>query len=1070
MIRNKLHTVNKWNKPAFMQERNLFAIGGLGTMNAIEGRVQSNLGSSPSINLRPFSQGKLNSGVTANKGINPYIMAANTAAPTVGSLIGGGYHSGVGDTIGTVGGTVGSLVGTVNPALGLAINVGSQVIGGAVNGLFGEKADEKALAQANAGTNYLGNFISDAGSYEDLDGIQDQAMVDDPYSGGIFNSSAKRKNAKLKRERENALSWAERSVENNIDNIWNDQMNNYLANYSSKGGRLHAGGGSLETSFLDDFSTDPIGAAVRYNRGLEEQEAAREAAEAEAAREAEYSALQDRMARLETQNQGLQSLLAATSNNNAIIVPETTSSPTHVTPPEATSDYGSLSDFIRSHEGFRSNAYWLSGEDAPTIGYGFHTVYPGTNKRVQIGDRITREEADRYLDTAIAGIGSELSKKVPNWDKMKPYQRDALIDLAYGTGTGGKHFRKNSKLMTALRNENWEEAERQLVSRSASLPEYNKYLLEISKRRQDMFRNGNYSMKAFGGELGTNGTDWRNGLLYVDEGDSHERNPLGGVPMGLDENGTPNLVEEGETVFNDYVFSNRLKVPSSMSRELGLGGSINKKGITFAEASKKLAKESENRPNDPISLSGLEASLSRLAEVQEAERAKQNMQEYVGLSALGGRINRHPDGGYLWDDFFKVTNPTSKRRGNSPNTYMIDTSYTGNVGDWEKRPEYQAFTDYMLNKATDDERRNYFKWITENTGGGSGHYLNPDGTLVSDWRNKFTHARNDGKWGIQHYTPPMAPATPASTGNIYHAVEGDEDYLPGDPSTWNGVGPELRRVTLDNGDTVIYHDRAEKSPTSTEEQLKTPEDGTVTSDPHIYPTWMRYAPVWGAGTMSLTDTLGLTNRPDYGAADMLEATARRAGYAPNVKAKPIGNYMTYRPMDIWYEQNRLNANTRATDRAIANNASPTGTRMAGLLASEYNNQIGSGNLYRQALEYNDAQRKAVADFNRRTDMFNSQMGLEAAMANARYRQAAAQLGLSGLGQAAALRDSIDARIGASRSANLTNFLTSLGNIGRENFALNQINTDRSRRYTTDNRGVSGYKRSASLGGKIKKQK
>ena len=92
-----------------------------------------------------------------------------------------------------------------------------------------------------------------------------------------------------------------------------------------------------------------------------------------------------------------------------------------------------------------------------------------------------------------------------------------------------------------------------------------------------MFRDGNYSMKAFGGELGTNGTDWRNGLLYVDEGDSHERNPLGGVPMGLDENGVPNLVEEGETVFNDYVFSNRLKVPSSMSGELGLGGSINKK-------------------------------------------------------------------------------------------------------------------------------------------------------------------------------------------------------------------------------------------------------------------------------------------------------------------------------------------------------------------------------------------------------------------------------------------------------------------------------------------------------------
>jgi hypothetical protein len=82
------------------------------------------------------------------------------------------------------------------------------------------------------------------------------------------------------------------------------------------------------------------------------------------------------------------------------------------------------------------------------------------------------------------------------------------------------------------------------------------------------------------------------------------------------------------------------------------------------------------------------------------------------------------------------------------------------------------------------------------------------------------------------------------------------------------------------------------------------------------------------------------------------------------------------------------------------------------------------------------------------------------MANARYRQAAQQLGLSGLGQDAAMRDAIDARVGATRSANLSNFLTSLGNIGRENFALNQINSDRSRQYGVYSNGVSEHKRSS----------
>ena len=82
--------------------------------------------------------------------------------------------------------------------------------------------------------------------------------------------------------------------------------------------------------------------------------------------------------------------------------------------------------------------------------------------------------------------------------------------------------------------------------------------------------------------------------------------------MGLDENGTPNLVEEGETIFNDYVFSNRLTVPAFMKKELGLGGKMDK-DLTFADASKEIAEESVERPNDPISMNGLRAGLSKLA-------------------------------------------------------------------------------------------------------------------------------------------------------------------------------------------------------------------------------------------------------------------------------------------------------------------------------------------------------------------------------------------------------------------------------------------------------------------------
>ena len=41
-------------------------------------------------------------------------------------------------------------------------------------------------------------------------------------------------------------------------------------------------------------------------------------------------------------------------------------------------------------------------------------------------------------------------------------------------------------------------------------------------------------------------------------------------------------------------------------------------------------------------------------------------------------------------------------------------------------------------------------------------------------------------------------------------------------------------------------------------------------------------------------------------------------------------------------------------------------------------------------------------------------------------------------QAAALKDAVDARVGAARSANLTNFFNSLGDIGREAFTMDMI--------------------------------
>ena len=62
-----------------------------------------------------------------------------------------------------------------------------------------------------------------------------------------------------------------------------------------------------------------------------------------------------------------------------------------------------------------------------------------------------------------------------------------------------------------------------------------------------------------GGIMHQHGGDFSNGLIFIDNGGTHEQNPFEGVQMGIDAQGIPNMVEEGEVVWNDYVFSNRLK-------------------------------------------------------------------------------------------------------------------------------------------------------------------------------------------------------------------------------------------------------------------------------------------------------------------------------------------------------------------------------------------------------------------------------------------------------------------------------------------------------------------------------
>ena len=169
-----------------------------------------------------------------------------------------------------------------------------------------------------------------------------------------------------------------------------------------------------------------------------------------------------------------------------------------------------------------------------------------------------------------------------------------------------------------------------------------------------------------GGPLFTHGGIWSNGLTYIDNGGTHEENPMEGVLMGIDNEGTPNLVEQGEVIFNDYVFSDRLSANRNLLESMNLPKNYD--GYSFAAIAEKLGKESKERPNDPISKRGLLSSMSRLQQAQEIVRQNMAGQEGNRKYAHGGRkVNKFDgfddtmflDGTYYgdWQDYGTLLEP-----------------------------------------------------------------------------------------------------------------------------------------------------------------------------------------------------------------------------------------------------------------------------------------------------------------------------------------------------------------------------------------------------------------------------
>lgn len=112
----------------------------------------------------------------------------------------------------------------------------------------------------------------------------------------------------------------------------------------------------------------------------------------------------------------------------------------------------------------------------------------------------------------------------------------------------------------------------------------------------------------------------KNNFTEINEGGRHEENKLGGVPMGIGNNGELNTVEENETINNKFVYSNRITLTPQVISQFNLPKSL--AGKTAADATKLINNKFEGR-NSKIDNNTKKAFLDRIAEAQETVKAEE---------------------------------------------------------------------------------------------------------------------------------------------------------------------------------------------------------------------------------------------------------------------------------------------------------------------------------------------------------------------------------------------------------------------------------------------------------------
>lgn len=646
-----------------------------------------------------------------------------------------------------------------------------------------------------------------------------------------------------------------------------------------------------------------------------------------------------------------------------------------------------------------------------------------------------------------------------------------LVSGALGSEIGNRKAQKEARRLNAAA----EEANKRYLANFANNAEnigqrnFNTALLNLSayggllkNKSVDNYTKSRVRLKAFGGGLNTQyqtNNIFDNGITFINEGGTHEQNPYDGVLMGVDPQGVPNLVEEGEAIYNDYVFSNRLAPTEQQLEQIGLP--VKYAGKPFSKIVRNISGESEQRPLDSISKATLEDTLMKLTTLQEEQRERdmeyQDMAEAESIFAGGGQIHIDPSKKGTFTAAAKkhgmgVQEFASKVLAN-PNRYSeamrkkaqfarnaksfkhafggdlnnnVNPKYKEDIDSLELAKSARIFSDILGNGKTLVENISaippYYKFgngkrlfdeaYQSKLGAPHSWYLENENRVKQKLIEQADRIESNQK--VHAFGGPIGNMF-AGPGSETQYVLRDGELVPETTYTEEMVPYNGELIPVSEYNKLVAANNARNN----QQTVNTPSSEFNVSD--IF----RFAPVVGSSLQSLADAFGWDNKEDYSNPDIINR-ARRS--MRNVSSRPIGNYQTYRPFDLDYEQNRLQNVALGAQRGMLDTAlGNAGAARNAMLALNLGTQGQMGDLYRKADEYNDAQRLNIAQFNTGIDQFNAQQGLQADVYNQRRDETNAELAV----REAMLRDNIESTLSQARSNNRTQFYNNVGNFGRD---------------------------------------